>query len=204
MPAQIRPCGVRGCPGTTTPYGTYCNTHSTRQKRHGHPQGRAVTPQERRGVSWVRDALLAYRHTRAVQAALEQANNVLWFHPRHGWTWEVTAQERMAYLRDCGVQPLDVLTAVVEVAALSSGSPHRFQSARVEHVAMARAVLRLRSMHKWRPSAPLLRLFGSHLSDKFAVFNAAFLARLEQEALDRSKLSEAMTDFAPNTGVPTK
>ena len=39
----MRTCKVPGCPFTTTRWGKLCNTHKCRQRRHGHPEQRAVT-----------------------------------------------------------------------------------------------------------------------------------------------------------------
>ena len=36
-------CKVTGCPCPTTRWGTLCNTHKCRQRRHGHPEQRGVT-----------------------------------------------------------------------------------------------------------------------------------------------------------------
>jgi hypothetical protein len=100
--------------------------------------GRAVRPSELRPYDEpVTRTLARYLNSKAVQAALLLASELLNYRPHREYSWELKLQSQMARLRDGGVTPRELLARICAVWALQVDR-ERFASPREIHHAVAR------------------------------------------------------------------
>jgi hypothetical protein len=188
-------CAADGC--TRQKHGSwtiYCPKHQARHFRYGHPCSEAI-PDERFHESreWIAEGLRKYRNTKAVSAALHLAHELLNYSPAHHVTVQRKIKERMAYLRDCGVNELDLVRRVCEFLAYIERRP--YPSQRAEDYGLARSVLRLAPLGRYRPGGLLLKWLGPLVRESLYVFGIAFLKRLETDAQKARDLRINCTDF---------
>ena len=138
----------------------------------------------------VRDEIMAglakYQSTTGVQAAYKLAAELFEYraHPVNRSARHMA--EQLQRLKDHGVSPWDILQRTAEVYACIEGSPPgRFENADVEAITLARSVLKLASMGRYRAEGHMLRTMGAHVREVLGVFAVAFVRRLEQDKVGR-------------------
>lgn len=192
---RIKNCPVPGCTRPPVYISRYCEFHVVNVSRHGHWNAKVMQKGEKKAFEWVREVLLEYRRTSAVQAALEAADDLLHYRSQHGYKWERVFAERMAYLLDCKVTPLDALDAITRVAALIHHNPQRFPCARAEHHQYTRSLLLTASMHRWRPAGAVLYRPGALIASTFSPFWHGLFHKLDQVQAEKDAFKKRLSDF---------
>lgn len=172
----------------------YCSRHQMRHTRYGHPLAKAI-PDEAFNYAreWIADGLRAYRNTKAMSAALQLARGVLHYEPAQGFKVQRKIAERLRLLRDHGVNELDLIRRVCEFCAYMERHP--FPNQRTEDFQLARSVLRLAPIGRYRPSANVLKWLAPEVREACYPFALAFLARLQQDAAKQAALRAECRDF---------
>jgi hypothetical protein len=186
-------CAVPDCPKPVhgLPWSRFCRKHNKHNNRFGAPTVRATRAGElRRHREPISRVLAKYGHSKAVQAALHIADDILLYRPRADFTVHYQIQEQMTRLRTAGVTARELLQRVCEVVALQM-LENRFESERVFTYSLARHVLQLRSQVKWRPTGVLLRYLGTVLREELGVFPYGVLQRIERDAEARKDAKRA-------------
>jgi hypothetical protein len=140
--------------------------------------------------------LAKYQPTVGVQAAVRIAGELFEYraHPCNRSARQM--QEQFQRLHAHGVTPWDILQRLAEVFAFIEQAPlHRFENADVQAITLARAVLQLVSLGKWRANGHMLRFMGHHLMDALGVFALNLVRRLEQDRLSRRALINESANF---------
>src|SRR5688572_3913805 len=169
-------CAEPGCgrPGHRG-WSRWCSAHMSKAARYGAPRARPVRAAE---LAYHRPmiarALGRYWDSKAVQAALREANDLLDYVPSHGFTVQARIRSQMGRLRAAGVEPGELLQRVSEVVALEY-LDDRFRSLREANFALAREILKLRSMRTFRPDSTLLNWLGGLIRERLAAFCLALL-----------------------------
>lgn len=186
-PKPPRPCAIKGCDKLAkSRWGKWCSKHENYYSWHGSPHLRALPTRElRRYRVAVEATLVKYWNSKPVQAALTLAERLLHYTPT---ALHVRPQrdleERMFYLRDCGVTPERLLVEVCCYYAFLEDHPHHFPDARSERQALARAIFKLAKLGRWRPGLQIGQLLGTLASESLGGF-AIGLVRRSREDADR-------------------
>lgn len=156
-------CCAPGCGAQTTRYGNYCNTHKSRQRRHGAPDQLAITePMLRpfmRAVHRRReknDDNLLWGNldkrwlgivdlARSIKASFEGGKAGYWF--------DFKAADQVLSLAD-EVPPKDIVDTCLAMYLLHYAEPHRFKTDDAFRVQMVRRVRLLGDAYaerRWNP-----------------------------------------------------
>lgn len=199
-------CEVQSCrrPPSRFSNTIYCENHRLRAYRFGHAMHK---PLHNRELAAVREAIKAglakYQRTTGVQQAVRLADELLAYeaHPNNRSARHMV--EQFERLRSHGVNAWDVLQRVSEVyACIAKAAPGRFENSEVERVTLARSVMKLVSLGRYRAEGHMLRTLGSHLQQSLGVFALSFVRRLERDENDRIERIKQSTDF--DTEVQSK
>jgi hypothetical protein len=215
-------CAVPGCGHPRTARGHFCNTHRSRQRRHGHAQQEGITA----------TALAPYR--KLIRDHVKRnATSSAWVQLDHYWRnlieaceqelealrnravtrWERKALEHLAAMKDL-VQPREVVETVLAMYALQHFEPRRFRSDEAFRFQLVRRVLALAPVnvgsyydHKsrrvkrvYRDLPPrLTRAISGHLVNTFGASGlhvaALEMTRKEQEAKQKEELRTALAEL---------
>jgi hypothetical protein len=165
-------------------------------RARGHPTVKVPRHLEyRRYRDPVAKALAKYERSKAVQAALAVADDLLTYRPRMDYKNHQQLAEHMAFLREGGVTAKEILQNVCETAAMRMLG-RRLEEERAFDYVLARRVLMLRPRATrrpgaWRPGGPLLRYAGNLIREEFGVFPYGLLAKLEADDEARAQAKEA-------------
>jgi hypothetical protein len=142
-------CAVSGCTKTAKRYGRYCNTHDTRDRRHGHPRQETVRTKDLRPY---RD-IVRRRIQRNADAAAWQTLETIWRQTvRHcqarlreylggkpAIRWERLAWEEIIKLAQAA-EPREVIETTAAMVVMQSFDPWRFRSDRAFWFQLVRRV----------------------------------------------------------------
>jgi hypothetical protein len=151
--------------------------------------------------AFIREGLGRYQQSKPVTSALALAESTLEYVPDYGWTWQYDLEKRMAILRGAGVTPLNLIQRVAEHYALVERQPHLFKVQRSQHMALARHVLRLTKLGRWRPGTRLLISLGGMLAEDLGAFAIQLLRRLQTDLAERQALRRSAADFDSIEGI---
>jgi hypothetical protein len=144
----------------------------------------------------IKAGLAKYQRTTGVQAAVQLASELFAYdaHPANRSAQHMVAQ--FARLQSQGVTPWDLLQRVTEVYACILKAPSgRFENTEVEAITIARSVMKITSMGRYRAQGHMLRTMGTHLREALGVFAIAFVRRLEQDKVAHRSLINQSTVF---------
>jgi hypothetical protein len=136
--AETMNCAVSGCTKAAKRYGRYCNTHGTRDRRHGHPRQETVRTKDLRPY---RD-IVRRRMQRNADAAAWQTLETIWrqtvrrCQPRlreylggkPAIRWQRQAWEEIIKLAQA--EPREVIETTAAMVVMQSFDPWRFRSDR--------------------------------------------------------------------------
>jgi hypothetical protein len=149
---MIRPCRVLGCGAHTTRYGTFCPTHKSNLRRHGHAEQTAVTKAELAPfVALVRKRIeknaenATWAHSEARwQTVVDHARAILGEAKRGvpGNRYERTAASEVVVLGEA-VTPRTIIETAFAVYLLQDHDPRRLRS---DEAFRAQLIRRLRGL----------------------------------------------------------
>ncbi len=191
-------CAVDGCGQQvkSKPWSKHCEHHHSHARLYGHPTVKVPRHLEyRRYRDPVAKTLAKYDRSKAVQAALAVADDLLTYRPRMDYKNHLQLAEHMAFLREGGVTAKEILQNVCETTAMRMLG-RRLEEERAFDYALARRVLMLRPRAarregSWRPGGPLLRYAGNLIREEFGAFPYGLLAKLESDDEARAVRKEA-------------
>jgi hypothetical protein len=192
-------CAAPGCKLPPVTWSRYCPTHSSRWQKSGHPLAYALRGVDlRRHRSDIAATLASLETAPAVIAAHAEAARVLDFRAPHGAPKaQLQWAQQMQRLRDKRTKPREVVQRVCEVLFIDQDA--HFLDVRSCEFALARNVLKLRSMHGWQPGSPVLAFGGELLHEAFAVFALKLRKFVEDRRNETRERREAMRDGWPTT-----
>lgn len=172
----------------------FCGRHMNLHNAHGHPVAKAIPDREfNQRREWIDRGLVRYSNTKAYNAALRMADELLNYEPSHQFTVLLQMQRRLRILQGAGITPLDVVRRVCAYVAYIRLHPRPDQ--RSEDYGLARAVLRLAPLEGFRPQGRLLKFLGPEIRERLYVFANAFLDRLERDESERRARLADSADF---------
>ena len=185
-------CPASGCTARPKGYSRYCPTHRQRLQQYGHVTARALRPADlRRHAERIRRALADLSEAPAVIAAHAEAERLLNYHAPYGASRPLREIEgRMRHLRAESTVPREVLQAVCEVLFLEH--EEHFRDLGSVHCALARQVIKLRTLGSWRPNTLMVRVLGGMLHETLAVFAGGLHRKIDADAEEARKRKEAM------------
>lgn len=188
-------CAVHDCARRTHfDRSRFCGMHMARYDRNGHPVAMAIPDQRFDEFSKMIDrGLCKYANSKAYSAALRLADDLLNFEPPARFNVYLDIERRMKALQGEGVTPSDVVRRVCAYFAYTRLHPRPDQ--RSDDYGLARAVVRLAPLGKWRPNSRLLKFLGPEIRERLSVFTNAFLDRVEADEAERRALKDASRDF---------
>jgi hypothetical protein len=101
----------------------------------------------------------------------------------------------MQRLRDKRTKPREVLQRICEVLLIDQDG--HFPDVRSCQFALARNVLKLRTMRGWQPGSPVLSFAGESLHETFAVFGLKLRKVIEDRRSEADERREAMRSGWP-------
>jgi hypothetical protein len=215
MSTSIRICDEPRCGRPTHGFSSWCTKHASRAYMHG-------SPKMKHGVregdlkpfgDWVSEGLARYRNTKASEAALKLAEDILNYKATNGYTFQRELQRMMGILRDDQVTASDILHRVCLMVAFASAAPGRYSgSTKAENLAMGRMIMRLAPLQRRgkRYAARSVHLLGEMARDYLYVFGLKLHERLKLDAEKVHELKKLTLDFdtaaevapdAPRAGV---
>lgn len=165
--------------------------------RYGDPAARPLPKKELERVRpHVSDWLAKYKDTPQIALALQLTEELMNYAPLYGFQYELDTVDALRHLKDHGVKPYDFLQRVIELYAVVEESPHQqFPSARVIHHALARAVLQLGSLGRWRCKRRVIEYMGERIAESLGVFSMSFLRHINKKRDERNALIAKASTF---------
>lgn len=165
--------------------------------RYGDPAARPVQPKELECVRpHVSFWLAKYKHTEHISIALQLCEELMNPQPVYGYVYELEIAEAMQQLTDSGVKPYDFLQRVFELyAVVEQAPPSQFRSARVIHHALARAVLQLARLGRWRSKRRVIEHIGVEIADSLGLISVQFIRHINKKRDERNALIERASTF---------
>jgi hypothetical protein len=196
---QPRPtqCTVPGCTrAADLPYTDNCHKHSKNTVRHGSPLASPFALTKLRPFrARVQSAVMKYRKSPAIQAAIRLGEELLNWRPSADRSTHYHLQEQMQRLQRHSVTGEQVFCRVAEWAIYSIDT--RFENDRVRDLALARAVLHLApGTQQWLSLHTRLLLVAIIYED--GLFRAASSLRfkIENDTADQKSLLNSLGDFS--------
>jgi hypothetical protein len=202
-----RVCNEPRCGRPLHGWGAFCGIHSNRNYRYGHPGIKEGLRESdlKPFAEWTAEGLTKYRASRATEAALKLAQEVLDYRATHGRTYQLQLEHMMQILKDDQVNAEDVLRRVALFVAFATAHPERFKgSTRVEDLALARCVMRLAPLQKTGKRYPSrsLALLGGLLRDALYRWGLNLVDRLKRDAEAHHEKVTASLDLDTPADVP--
>jgi hypothetical protein len=195
-----RTCSYPRCGRKAHGWSPHCGEHAAQAYRHGAPGKAGVRETDYRPFNnWTGAGIAKYRSTRATEAALTLAQQLLDFEPTNGFRYQLELQRMMCLLKGDEVQPSDVLHRVCLHVAFATSNPARFTGGeKVERLAIGRTVMRLAPLqrHGKRYSSRALYLLGDTvMSDGLYLYAIRLIDKLKTDDEKAYALKQAALDF---------
>lgn len=218
MPIPGRSCRVPGCQRPATGYGAFCNSHKTRDRKHGHPQQETVTaaklkPYRKVIRDWINQRpkddvwpVLEEGWRRIVEKAMGELR--AWDRGKCMIRWHRLAYEAIRNVADTA-EPRDVVETVVAMAFLMMEDERLFRSDRAFRIQLARRFRSLTDVHcgTWfneatgrvhrcyRDFPPKAAEFlGRFLMETLGTAGIAIWREIERERQERQEASRRMLE----------
>jgi hypothetical protein len=204
---EQRICPEPYCGRPTHSWSAHCGMHAARAYRFGSAGIKAGLRESelKPYAEWTAEGLTKYRNTRATEAGLKLADEVLNYRATHGRTYQLQLEHMMQILRDDQVNAEDVLRRVALFVAFASAHPERFKGlTKVEDLALARCVMRLAPLQRTGKRYPSrsLALLGSLLRDALYRWGLNLVDRLKVDAQSHQDKVSATLDLDTPADVP--
>lgn len=202
-----RICDVARCGRITHGFSSHCSLHADQLYRHGAVGKAGVRETDYRTYNhWAAEGLARYRQTKATEAALNLADEVLNFRAVHQYKFHRELERMVALMRDDQVTASDILHRICLHVAFVTAHPGRFTGGpRVERLALARCVMRLcplrRYGRRWLVRS-LVLLADIIFEDGLYLYAIKLVDRLKHDDAERRAKADAALDFDTPADVP--
>lgn len=156
MQIHGRPCRVTWCNRPATGYGAYCNTHKSRDRKHGHPEQMTITAAALKPSRKIIREWIARRPKDDVWPVLEEAWRQVaeaaraelraWERGEPVVLWRRLACESIRNVADTA-EPRLVVETILAMAFLLMDQPRVFKSDRAFRIQLARRFRALTDLH---------------------------------------------------------
>jgi hypothetical protein len=132
----------------------------------------------------------------AVKTAYTLAEDLLKWTPERDWRAHGVLRDRLQVLLGFGVTAKDVVCRVIEFALYEQANP--FRSARVMQMQLARSIVKLAPLNKYRPAGhPMLLLATLVIENGLWGFAAGAVARMESDWNRKAAVKKSISDYGP-------